>query len=178
MSVVIEKETDFTVDFDIERLVQRVIDKCLEYENCPYEASVSVTFTDNEGIRLLNSQYRNIDSATDVLSFPMIEYEKAGDFSILEKNSVQICDNFEPDTGELMLGDIVISVERAKEQAEEYGHSVEREIGFLVAHSMFHLFGYDHIDEAEREDMEKRQREVLDSLGIARSKKGQVFYEQ
>lgn len=167
MSVVIEKETDFTVDFDIEKLVCQVIDRCLEYEKCPYEAWVSVTFTDNDGIRAINSEHRGIDSATDVLSFPMIEYEKAGDFSMLE-NEDMLCEYFEPDTGELMLGDIVISIERAREQAEEYGHSIKREIGFLVAHSMFHLFGYDHMEETEREDMEKRQREVLDSLGIAR----------
>lgn len=168
MSVVIEKETDFTVDFDVEKLVCQVIDRCLEYEQCPYEAWVSVTFTDNEGIREINSQHRNIDSATDVLSFPMIEYKKPGDFSALENDAAVLCEYFEPDTGELILGDIVISVERAREQAEEYGHSFKREIGFLVAHSMFHLFGYDHMEETEREDMEKRQREVLDSLGIAR----------
>lgn len=174
MSVIIEKEIEFTVDFDIEDLVCRVVDRCLEYGKCPYEAWVSVTFTDNEGIRELNREYRNIDRATDVLSFPMIEYENAGDFSILENNDAMVCEYFEPDTGELILGDIVISVEKAREQAEEYGHSVKREIGFLVAHSMFHLFGYDHMEETEREEMEKRQREVLDSLGIARNKKGGI----
>ena len=169
MSVVIEKETEFAVDFDLEKLVCRIVDRCLEYEKCPYEAWVSVTFTDNKGIREMNNEHRNIDSATDVLSFPMIEYEKAGDFSFLEKEEAMICECFEPETGELMLGDIIISVERAKEQAEEYGHSIEREIGFLIAHSMFHLFGYDHMEEKDREDMEKRQREVLDSLGITRN---------
>lgn len=169
MSVVIEKETDFKVDFDLEELVLSIADKCLEYEKCPYEALVSVTFTDNKGIRGINNEHRNIDSATDVLSFPMIEYERAGDFSFLEKNEAMLCEYFEPETGELMLGDIVISVERAREQADEYGHSLKRELGFLVAHSMFHLLGYDHMEESEREDMEKRQREVLDSLRITRS---------
>ncbi len=167
MSVIIEKETDFTADFDVDDIVCQVAEGCLEYENCPYEASVSVLFTDNEGIKELNSQYRNIDRATDVLSFPMVEYEKPGDFSILE-NDESICECFEPDTGELLLGDIVISVERAKEQSQEYGHSLKREIAFLVAHSMFHLFGYDHMEEEEREEMERRQREVLDRLGITR----------
>lgn len=168
MSVIIEKETEFTVDFDLEKFVCQIADRCLEYEKCPYEAWVSVTFTDNEGIREINKEHRNIDNATDVLSFPMIEYEKAGDFSFLERDEAMLCEYFEPDTGELMLGDIVISVERAEEQAQEYGHSLKREIGFLVAHSMFHLLGYDHMETEERENMEKRQREVLDSLGITR----------
>lgn len=169
MSVVIEKETDFEEDFNVEELVSLVVDRCLEYENCPYEAWVSVTFTDNEGIRKINKEHRNTDSATDVLSFPMIEYEKAGDFSVVENDQALICEYFEPGTGELMLGDIVISVEKAREQAEDYGHGIKRELAFLVAHSMFHLFGYDHMETAEREDMEKRQEEVLDSLGITRS---------
>lgn len=168
MSVIIEKETEFTVDFDLEKLVCQIADRCLEYEKCPYEAWVSVTFTDNEGIREINKEHRNIDNATDVLSFPMIEYEKAGDFSFLERDETLLCEYFEPDTGELMLGDIVISVERAEEQAKEYGHSIKRELGFLVAHSMFHLLGYDHMETEDRENMEKRQREVLDSLGITR----------
>jgi probable rRNA maturation factor len=168
MSIIIENEAEFQVDFDMDELVEMVVLRCLEYENCPYEAAVSVTFTDNEGIRALNDEHRNIDKVTDVLSFPMVEYEKAGDFSILEKDEDAIYEYFDPDSGELMLGDIVISVERAKEQAEEYGHSVKREIGFLIAHSMFHLFGYDHMNDDEREDMEKRQREVLDSLKIFR----------
>lgn len=168
MSVIIEKETEFTVDFDLEKLVCQIVDRCLEYEKCPYEAWVSVTFTDNEGIREINREHRNIDNVTDVLSFPMIEYEKAGDFSFLERDEAMLCEYFEPDTGELMLGDIVISVERAEEQAEEYGHGIKRELGFLVAHSMFHLLGYDHMETEDRENMEKRQREVLDSLGITR----------
>lgn len=168
MSVEITKEIEATFDFDVDELVNTVIEGCLDYEKCPYEAKVMVTFTDNETIKEINSRYRNIDRETDVLSFPMVEYEKAGDFSILEADDDIIYDCFEPDTGELVLGDIVISVERAKEQAKEYGHTLKREIGFLVAHSMFHLFGYDHMEEDERIAMEKRQREVLELLGITR----------
>lgn len=168
MSVEITKEIESTFDFDVDELVNTVIEGCLDYEKCPYEAKVMVTFTDNETIKEINSRYRNIDRETDVLSFPMVEYEKAGDFSILEADDDIIYDCFEPDTGELVLGDIVISVERAKEQAKEYGHTLKREIGFLVAHSMFHLFGYDHMEEDERIAMEKRQREVLELLGITR----------
>ena len=167
MSIEIEWCADYTFDFDVDMLAKSVIEQCLDYEKCPYEAKVMLTFTDNKGIRELNNNYRNIDKETDVLSFPMIEYETPGDFTILEDDD-SMYDCFEPDSGELVLGDIVISVERAKEQAEEYGHSLKREIAFLIAHSMFHLFGYDHMEENERKVMEDRQREVLDILGITR----------
>lgn len=168
MSIDIEKETECSFDFDVDKLVNDVAEACLNYEKCPYEAKVMVTFTDNEGIRELNRQYRDIDRETDVLSFPMLEYETAGDFSYLESEDDSVYDCFDPDSGELVLGDIVISVDRAREQAEEFGHSLKREIGFLVAHSMFHLFGYDHMEETEREVMEERQRDVLNILGITR----------
>ncbi len=168
MSIEITKEVELDFDFDIDKLAGDVIEGCLDYEKCPYEAKVMVTFTDNETIREINSQYRGIDKETDVLSFPMVEYETPGDFSVLEGEEDIVYDCFEPDTGELILGDIVISVDRAKSQAEEYGHSIKREIAFLIAHSMFHLFGYDHMEDDERETMEARQREVLSQLGITR----------
>ena len=95
----------------------------------------------------------------------MIDFEKESDFSHVEE---AVEDYFNPETGELMLGNIVISKERAKEQAEEYGHSVEREFAFLIAHSMLHLLGYDHMEDEERLVMEKKQREVLEMLGITR----------
>lgn len=167
MSIWIEKEVETDFDFDVDELVNQVIEGCLDYEKCPYESKVMVTFTDNEGIRAINKEFREIDKETDVLSFPMVEYEKPGDFSILEDDMASV-EYFDLDDGELVLGDIVISVERAKEQAEEYGHSVKREVAFLVAHSMFHLFGYDHMEEDERKVMEERQREVLLGLGITR----------
>lgn len=168
MNIEIEKEVEFVFEFEIEELVNSVIEECLNYENCPYEAKVMVTFTDNEGIRELNKNYRDIDRETDVLSFPMVEYDEPGDFSVLEDNEDNLYDCFDPDTGELVLGDIVISVDRAEEQAAEYGHSLKREIAFLIAHSMFHLFGYDHMEDDERKEMESRQREVLEILGITR----------
>ena len=126
---------------------------------------VSVTLTDLKHIQEINKTYRNIDKATDVLSFPMIDYQIPSDFSHLEDDSE---DYFNPETGELLLGDIVISVEKVIEQAQKYGHSRERELAFLVAHSMLHLFGYDHIKESEREKMEKKQEEILKILGIER----------
>lgn len=102
---------------------------------------------------------------TDVLSFPMVDYEKPSDFDHVE-DAVE--DYFNPETGELMLGDIVISVDKVEEQAEKYGHSQTRELAFLVAHSMLHLCGYDHMVDEERLVMEDRQRQILDTRGYTR----------
>lgn len=106
-----------------------------------------------------------IDRPTDVLSFPMCDFETPGDFDGLEETPEEY---FNPDTGELMLGDIVISVEKVKEQAEKFGHSETRELAFLVAHSMLHLSGYDHMEDEERLDMEEKQREILERRGYRR----------
>ena len=146
-------------------IVRDVIDGALDLVDCPYETLVEVTFTDNAGIREINREQREIDAPTDVLSFPMLDYETPGDFSFLETAGV---DAFEPDSGELLLGDIVISLERAKEQAEEYGHSIFREVAFLTAHSMLHLFGYDHMEEEDRITMEQKQEEILSRKGYTR----------
>ena len=108
---------------------------------------------------------RQIDNPTDVLSFPMCDFETPGDFSLLEETPEEY---FNPDTGELMMGDIVISVEKVKEQAEKYGHSETRELAFLVAHSMLHLFGYDHMEEQEAKIMEEKQKEILEQMNILR----------
>ena len=102
----------------------------------------------------MNLEQRGIDRPTDVLSFPMIEYDAPGDFSVIDEETG---DAFTPETGELMLGDIVISKEKVLSQAEEYGHSPKREYAFLIAHSMLHLFGYDHMEEEERAEMEAHQ---------------------
>jgi probable rRNA maturation factor len=160
-----EFEATQQLNFDYEELVKKVVEACLDYEDCPYEAEVNILFTNDAEIQQINQEYRKIDSPTDVLSFPSIEYETPGDFSMLEDN---IVDFFHPETGELLLGDIVISVDRAKVQALEYDHSLEREIAFLTAHSMFHLFGYDHMEEDERIRMEDKQKAVLDKLQILR----------
>ncbi|MBE5960370.1 MAG: rRNA maturation RNase YbeY, partial [Lachnospiraceae bacterium] len=102
---------------------------------------------------------------TDVLSFPMVDYEVPSDFDHLEESAD---DYFNPETGELLFGDIVISVDKVISQAEEYGHSTERELAFLVAHSMLHLCGYDHMEDEERLVMEERQKQILDQLNITR----------
>lgn len=165
MSLIIEKEIDTEPDFDYKDVIKDVVNYSLDYINCPYETELNVTLTDNEEIRRINKEFRNIDSPTDVLSFPMIEYDKPGDFSVVE-DSEQDC--FEPDTGELVLGDIIISLEKVYSQADEYGHTPKRELAFLVAHSMLHLFGYDHMDDEERKDMEDKQKDILDALKIYR----------
>ena len=165
MSLSVETEVDVEFGFDYEALAKRVIEFALEHEESPYECEVNLTLTDNEGIREINRTYREIDKPTDVLSFPLINYEKAGDFSALEEN---YDDNFNPDTGEIMLGDIIISIEKVKEQADSYGHSIEREFAFLILHSMLHLFGYDHMTEEEAAIMEEKQKIILDKMKIFR----------
>lgn len=165
MSIYIENETDITPDFDYEEIIRKVISYSSDFIHCPYETEVNVVITDNDGIHQINKEYRNIDRPTDVLSFPMIEYEKPGDFSAIEEENEDL---FNPETGELVLGDIMISIEKMREQAMEYGHSELRELAFLVAHSMLHLFGYDHMEENERKSMEEAQRNILDDLKIFR----------
>ncbi len=166
MSIYIENETEKKYNFDYEALIKSVTDMALQYIKCPYEAMISVTLVDADSIKDINNQTRQIDKVTDVLSFPMIDYEgEAGNFEGLEDYAE---DYFDPDTGELNLGDIVLCVERIDEQAKEYGHSVKREMAFLTAHSMFHLFGFDHMEDDERIQMEKMQEEVLELLGITR----------
>ena len=143
-----------------------VIEAALDELKCPYEAEVSLLITDNARIREMNRQFRQIDRPTDVLSFPMIQFDQPGDFSFLEEEEPEEC--FNPETGELVLGDIVISAEKVLEQAEEYGHSVKREYAFLIVHSVLHLTGYDHMVPEEAEWMEQRQRQILEQLHITR----------
>jgi len=165
MSFYIENEVNCCFPFDIEEIVDKVIRQALLMEGCEYEAEVNLLITDKEGIREYNRDYRGIDKDTDVLSFPGIDYEKPADFSIAKANE---CDYFNPDTGELILGDIILCEERICEQAEEYGHSLLREFAFLIAHSVLHLLGYDHIEPAEEADMFTRQERILEALHISR----------
>ena len=156
MTIDISYETDIELDIPYEDIIRQMVVAALDYENCPYEAEVSVTVVDDKEIQEINKTYRNIDKATDVLSFPMYQYEKAADFDNLDDSA------FNPESGELLLGDIVISAEKVTAQAKEYGHSKEREFAFLLVHSMLHLLGYDHIEEEERLVMESKQKEILE----------------
>lgn len=165
MTLFFEEEGDLKLSLECETLAKKVIDAAIDYVDCPYESEVNLLLTMNEEIHEMNRNFREIDRATDVLSFPMVDYEEAGNFEFLEDAAAEY---FNPETGELMLGDIVISKEKVISQAEEYGHSVEREYAFLIAHSMLHLFGYDHMEEAERIVMEEKQKEILEQLQILR----------
>lgn len=157
----IENEQDKQeISDDTENTIRRVILKTLEFEECDFDAEVSVTIVDNEAIREINREQRDIDSATDVLSFPMLYFDDNGDI---------IDSEYDTDGDFLMLGDIVISAERAMEQAVEYGHGFKREIAFLTVHSMLHLLGYDHVDDPEGERiMFEKQEKILELLGITR----------
>ncbi len=167
MTVLFERDGEEEIGFDYESLLIKVVEEALRQEQCPYECEVNVRLTENEGIRRLNQEFRDLDVPTDVLSFPMVEYEVPADFSQLDSPEAQVM-YFNLDTKELLLGDIVISLERAREQSEEYGHSLERELAFLTAHSMLHLMGYDHMEDGEREVMEDKQERILQNLGITR----------
>lgn len=159
--VYIENEQDiceFTAE--MEKTAIKVINKVLEQEGFEDECEVSLLITDDENIRMLNAEHRQKDSATDVLSFPMLEFDE-------EHNIISGDDEFEDDS--LLLGDIVISLERAYAQADEYGHSPLREVAFLCAHSTLHLLGYDHeTDEESRLEMREKEEKALGALGITR----------
>lgn len=166
MTFCVENESGKELSFDVEEIAGKVIEEALEYENCPYEVIVDVLLCDNEGIHIMNREHRGIDRPTDVLSFPNVDYETPADFSGIEDS---IEDYFDPESGELCLGDIVISVDKVLEQAKEYGHSPKREYAFLIAHSMLHLLGYDHMEPEEAAVMEHKQEEILNRLGITRN---------
>ena len=164
MRIFLEDECDIDLHLDYKEVAETVSEAVLDYEGCPYESQIELLLTDNEEIKSINTEFRQIERATDVLSFPMVDFETPSDFDFLEEDDSY----FDPETGELMLGNIVISKEKVIAQAEEYGHSVKREYAFLIAHSMLHLLGYDHMEEEERAVMEGKQREILNNLGITR----------
>lgn len=166
MTFYVENEVDASFDFDIESLAKEVAAEVLSQEKCDYEVEINLIITDDEGIREMNNQFRQIDNPTDVLSFPNVSYETPGDFSVIEGE--QNVDLVNPDTGDIFFGDIVINEARVRSQALEYGHSEKREFAFLVAHSMLHLCGYDHMEEDEAKVMEEKQNLVLNKLGITR----------
>ena len=142
------------ITYAMKMLVRRAIVTTLEYEGYRNDCAVSVTFTDDEGIRELNRRFRKIDRATDVLSFPLFDFEGS------EEPPAEEFEN--------MMGDIVLSLERAEAQAQEFGHSTRREVAFLCVHSMLHLLGYDHESSEEDElDMRRRQSDVMERMGLS-----------
>lgn len=165
MTVLLENETELDIGIDYQRLAEIIIEAALDYVVCPYECQVNVLLTDNAGIQEVNARMRDIDQPTDVLSFPMIDFVTEADFSIVEEMPTSY---FDSETGELILGDIMISLDKVKEQAQRYNHSISREYAFLIAHSMLHLSGYDHMIDEERVRMERMQEEILQKTGYTR----------
>ena len=164
MTSYVDIDEDIKLDFDVNKLSDRLMEKVTDFENCPYETCVSLIVTHSEEIRTCNKDYRNIDSVTDVLSFPALDIEN-GEFSAIDEEDSSL---FDPETGELILGDVMINIDRVYSQADEYGHSVLREFAFLMTHSLYHLCGYDHMDEESAKIMEDKQEKVLNELGITR----------
>ncbi len=164
MTLTLEEEVEVSFGFDYQKLAEEVILTALEMEGFPYEAEINLFLVSMEGIWEINREHRQIDAPTDVLSFPLISYPAPGDFSNLELDE----DNFNPDTGEALLGDIILCADKVKEQAGSFGHSEEREFAFLILHSMFHLFGYDHMTQKDSEIMEAKQNKILGQMGILR----------
>ena len=154
--------------FHYKKTAEDVVREVLRSEKCPFDAEVSICIVDDDEIRRYNKETRGIDKPTDVLSFPMVDYPEPAGFSILKEGDVGA---FDPANGLLMLGDIVISAAKVRDQALEYGHSAKREWAFLIAHSMLHLIGYDHMTDDDRKMMESRQEEILDTLRIKREDK-------
>ena len=143
------------IKYKMQMLIRHTILETLDYEGMENDVEVSVTFVDDEGIRELNNKFRGMDKPTDVLSFPLLDYEGESEEPFFD----ELCYN---------LGDIVISLERAMAQANEFGHSFEREVAFLTAHSMLHLLGYDHeLSEEDDADMRRRQNDIMDRLGLS-----------
>lgn len=165
MTVNIENEYLCEISIDYLHIIHEIVEAAVEYVACPYDVEVNVLLTDNDGIQEINKEQRDIDRPTDVLSFPMIDFRKPEGFELVEEHPE---DYFDSDTGELNLGDIVVSMDKVYEQAQEFGHSPERELAFLIAHSMLHLSGYDHEEEAERLVMEAKQEEILTQKGYTR----------
>ncbi len=164
MTLNVEEEAGFDFDFDSRKLAEEVLETALETESFPFEAEVSLLLVTAEDIQEINREHRGIDAPTDVLSFPLISYPSPGEFGEVETDE----DNFNPDTGEALLGDIVLCIDKVKEQARNFGHSEKREYAFLILHSILHLLGYDHITQQESELMEDKQNKILGQMGILR----------
>ena len=153
MNILFDNNTDYEFNTEKINLFHNVVKETLKYENFTDNTEISITIVTNDEIKKINSKFRNIDRPTDVLSFPMIDFAN-GEI---------------PDFSEIIiLGDILINIDKALLQADEYGHSIERELGFLTAHSMLHLLGYDHMEAEDEKIMFKKQKEILNNVGLKR----------
>ena len=150
--------------FDIDDVTKQVISAVMDSVNCPYEVQVDILITDDDGIKRINKKTRSLNEPTDVLSFPATSYNEPANFEEVLETVLGI----DPDSGELLLGDIIISAERLREQAASYNHSLKREYAFLLTHSLLHLLGYDHLDKESATLMEFKQETILQKIGISR----------
>ena len=150
------EQEKYEIGEELMLMIEKVISECEDEEGLEFDNEISLTFTDNENIRQINKDYRDIDDKTDVLSFPMYEIED------LEEEKKSKSKNLKP------LGDIVISMEQADEQAKQFGHSFEREVCYLICHSMFHLMGYDHMTDDEKKIMREKEEKIMTRLNILR----------
>ena len=162
MSLFIEEEGEVRLPFDVRAAAELVTEAALELEGCPYEVEISLLLTTDEEIRRMNRIHRQIDRATDVLSFPMFAFTP-GAFP------EDVSELMDPGSALLPLGDMALSVEKIRAQAQEFGHSQEREIGYLTVHSVLHLLGYDHLDEGPmKKQMRGREEAIMEHLNIPR----------
>ncbi|SNX55248.1 rRNA maturation RNase YbeY [Thermoanaerobacterium sp. RBIITD] len=161
MNILIDNRQDKVNAEGLDKIVKDVVKTALEVEGVIDDVEVSVSFVDNEEIHKLNKYYRNVDSETDVLSFPLVEFEEIYSDIDVEGQEDDL-------SGPEPIGDIVISLEKARQQAMEYGHSFLREVAYLTAHSMFHLMGYDHEKEEDKKIMREKEEEVMKRLNLER----------
>ncbi len=164
MTLTIEEEVESSFNFDYRKLAEDVVLSAMEFEKFPFEAEVNLFLVSSEEIHAINQEYRQVNAPTDVLSFPMIHYHHPGDFSQMEQEE----DNFNPDTEEALLGDIVLCVDLGGRRIIKKKNSEKREYAFLILHSMLHLFGYDHMTQEESAVMEEKQNKILNQMGIYR----------
>lgn len=164
MTIWIDNQTENTIFENYENILKDIVKACIKEEKYPENVEVSISIVDNEEIQNLNNEFRNINKSTDVLSFPMLKFENNN----LGLDDKKIHDSINMDTNEIVLGDIIISIEKAIEQANELGHSLQREVAFLTAHSMFHLMGYDHENILDENIMKQKQENVLTKKNLLR----------
>lgn len=152
---------NYEIDKHLQELAVTAIEKALDFLDFEYEVEVTLTTTTDSVIREINKEHRNLDKSTDVLSFPMIDWPRPCDYDYLEDNLDYLVN---PETECVLLGDIVLSIDRVESQAKEFGHKIEREFSFLIVHSMLHLFGYDHMSEFEEAEMIELQKEIMATI--------------
>ena len=155
MTLLIDNRSNYELSDEMKSVFEKVCMESLVYEEFDTDCEISLSLVNDEEIHEINKQFRNIDRPTDVLSFPQLTFEEGEEADVNEN-------------GEIVLGDIIISVDKAKEQAGEFGHSMKREMAFLAVHSMLHLMGYDHMVDEERKVMEAKQEEILKNCGYIR----------